>query len=84
MGLSQFKLSLAEQGLIPDKILRWGMRRLCRQRLVQERSKSQFGIGQDESLEIAVETTAIDAPLRFLEACPTKTFTPIPCNRFTF
>lgn len=72
MGLSQFKLSLAEKGLIPDSVLRWGMRRLCQQRLVQERSKNQSGMRRDESLEIAVETTAAneqhyEVPARFYE-----------------
>lgn len=72
MGLSQFKLSLAEKGLIPDKVLRWAMRRLCQQRLVQERSRNQSGILRDESLEIAVETTAAneqhyEVPAKFYE-----------------
>ncbi|MEL0095333.1 MAG: cyclopropane-fatty-acyl-phospholipid synthase family protein [Planctomycetaceae bacterium] len=70
--MSQFKLSLAEKGLIPDSVLRWGMRRLCQQRLVQERSKNQSGMRRDESLEIAVETTAAneqhyEVPARFYE-----------------
>ena len=72
MVFNQFKLRLAEQGFIPDRILRWGMQRLCQQRLVQERLKSQSGIGRDESLEIAVETTAAneqhyEVPAKFYE-----------------
>ncbi len=72
MGLSHFKLSLAEKGFIPDKVLRWAMRRLCQQRLVQERSRNQSGILRDESLEIAVETTAAneqhyEVPAKFYE-----------------
>lgn len=72
MVFNQVKLSLAEHGFIPDKILRWGMRRLCQHRLMQERSKSRHGITRDESLQIAVETTAAneqhyEVPAEFYE-----------------
>ena len=72
MVFNQFKLSLAERGYIPDKILRWGMRRLCRQRLVQERQKSRQGLSRDETEAIAVETKAAnqqhyEVPTEFYE-----------------
>lgn len=72
MVFNQLKLSLAEQGYIPDKILRWGMHRLCRQRLAQERQKSRQGLVRDETEAIAVETKAAnqqhyEVPAQFYE-----------------
>ncbi len=34
-------LGAAERALIPDSLLRWGVRRLCRQRLDEEKMPSE-------------------------------------------
>lgn len=54
-------IELAEKGLLPDALIRFGIRRLCRQRLMQERKR---GSGELERIArylngpIAIETRA--------------------------
>lgn len=71
-----------ERGLVPDLLTRYGIRRLCAQRLVAEgaedvaRADSRFRelLGQLRRSEIAIETAAANAqhyelPTRFFQLC---------------
>lgn len=75
-------LGLAERGLLPDAVIRRGIRRLCAERLEIERGKGvesswqRFGGLLDElaTSSIAIETDAANAqhyelPPRFFELC---------------
>ena len=75
-------IDLAERGLVPDAVLRHGIRRLCRQRLVDEglldcaAADSRFNalIAELKSSPVAIETQAAneqhyELPTEFFQLC---------------
>lgn len=75
-------LGLAERGLLPDALLRWGVRRQCALRLAQERAggpqkqeeRLQQRLAQLRAAEVAIHTEAANAqhyelPPKFFEHC---------------
>lgn len=73
---------LAERGLVPDALLRWGMRRLCAQRLRDERAgglEAQSARQSARLLELATSPLALhveaanrqhyEVPPAFFQAC---------------
>jgi cyclopropane-fatty-acyl-phospholipid synthase len=75
-------IDLCERGLVPDPLIRWGIRRMCRQRLRDEgafdlkRADERFRELIDELRQspIAIETAAAneqhyEVPTRFFQLC---------------
>jgi len=75
-------IDLAERGLLPDPLIRLGMRRLCAQRLREERAPNveqaharlRSGLATLRESAVAIETTAAneqhyELPPRFFELC---------------
>lgn len=75
-------IELAERGLIPDALIRYGIRRLCQQRLIEEgaqdcgKADTRFNqlIGTLKSSPIAIETRAAneqhyELPTEFFQLC---------------
>jgi cyclopropane-fatty-acyl-phospholipid synthase len=68
-GFAPGLLGTAERGLLPDPLLRWGIRRLCAQRLHEERqggasaqaARFQVRLAQLRATEVALHTDAANA-----------------------
>jgi cyclopropane-fatty-acyl-phospholipid synthase len=62
-------LGMAERGLVPDSLLRWGIRRMCAQRLKKQRTggpdvqaeRIQLQLAQLRTAEVALHTDAANA-----------------------
>ena len=68
-GFAPGLLGIAERGLLPDPLLRWGIRRMCAQRLHEERlggasaqaARLQVRLAQLRATEVALHTDAANA-----------------------
>jgi len=81
-GVEMSLIDLCERGLVPDSLTRYGIRRLCAQRLIDEgaedvdRADSRFRslLDQLRKSQIAIETAAAneqhyELPTRFFQLC---------------